>query len=242
MVGSIGKKRNVGTGPVGRALAGAFRVPHGCVAPLANMLDIGCRTRLALGHAKRSAKLIRDQRLPSTRIPRSIPKSKGFTLLEVLVVLSLVTILTGVVVLGFTGADTQQEVKGFAQRFAFRVELARQQALNSNREWGIYVEEQDYRFAEFSPDLGEWEEQSQRPFDATEVPGFVTLRIETEGVGELPFSDGEHLPQILVFSSGEVTPFTLYLEMPGDFEPWVVRSDGLSRARAQRESEGEEEA
>ena len=165
--------------------------------------------------------------------------SEGFTLVEVLVVVSLVSILTGVVVLGFTGADTQQEVKGFAQRFAFRVELARQQALNRNREWGIYVAEQDYHFAEFSPDLGEWEEQSQRPFDTIEVPDFVRLRIETEGVGELPF-ENEHLPQILVFSSGEVTPFTLYLEMPGDLEAWVVNSDGLSRARARRESEVEE--
>jgi general secretion pathway protein H len=174
-------------------------------------------------------------------VSRSIPGSRGFTLLEVLVVVSLVSILTGVVILGFTGADTQQAVKGYAQRFAFRIELARQQALNRNREWGIYVAEQDYHFAEFSPEAGKWEEQSQRPFDSIEVPEYVRLRIETEGVGELPFED-EDLPQILVFSSGEVTPFTLYLELPGDNEPWVVSTDGLSRARAQRESVFEEEA
>ena len=163
--------------------------------------------------------------------------ASGFTLLEVLVVVSLVSILTGVVVLGFTGADTQQEVKGFAQRFAFRVELARQQALNRNREWGIYVNEQSYHFAEFSPQEGAWELQSQRPFDDIEVPDLFSLRIETEGVGNLPFADGERLPQILVFSSGEVTPFAVYLEIPGDFEPWVVSSDGLSRAQVRRESE-----
>lgn len=167
-------------------------------------------------------------------------RPRGFTLLEVLVVVSLVSILTGVVVLGFTGADTQQEVKGFAQRFAFRVELARQQALNRNREWGIYVAEREYRFAEFSPDEGTWEVQTQRPFDTIDVPDIVRLRVETEGVGGLPFDD-EDLPQILVFSSGEVTPFTLYLELPGNLEPWVVRSDGLSRARARRESEQEAE-
>jgi type II secretion system protein H len=162
--------------------------------------------------------------------------SAGFTLLELLVVVSLASILTGVVVLGFTGADTQQQVKGYAERFAFRVELARQQALNRNREWGIYVEERAYSFAEFSPELGEWEERSQRPFDIIEVPDLVSLRIDTEGVGQLPFED-EDLPQILVFSSGEVTPFILYLEMPGDLEAWVVSSDGLSRSRAQHEGE-----
>ena len=76
----------------------------------------------------------------------------GFTLLELLVVITLVAILTGTVVLGFAGADTQQEIRGFAQRFAYRIELARQQALQRNREWGVYVEEQGYRFAEFDPD------------------------------------------------------------------------------------------
>ncbi|MCZ6710188.1 MAG: type II secretion system minor pseudopilin GspH [Gammaproteobacteria bacterium] len=166
-------------------------------------------------------------------------RSEGFTLLEVLVVVSLVSILTGVVVLGFTGADTRQAVKGHAMRFAFRVELARQQALTRNREWGIYIDDQEYRFAEFSPELGTWEERSQRPFDTVVVPEFVTLRIDTEGVGELPF-EAKQLPQILVFSSGEVTPFTLHLDMPGNLEPWVVSSDGLSRARAELHGESEE--
>jgi type II secretion system protein H len=157
----------------------------------------------------------------------------------VLVVVSLVSIMTGVVVLGFTGADTRQAVKGHAERFAFKVELARQQALTRNREWGIYIEDQEYRFAEFSPELGTWEELTQRPFDIVTVPEFVTLRIETEGVGELPF-ETKQLPQILVFSSGEVTPFTVHLDMPGNLEPWVVSSDGLSRSRAKLEGEAAE--
>lgn len=171
---------------------------------------------------------------------RAAHRQRGFTLLELLVVVSLVGILTGVVVLGFTGADTQQEIKGLAQTLAYRVELARQQALTRNREWGIYVDEQAYRFAEFVPEEGEWEEQSRRPFDTIDVPEHVTLRLETEGVGELPFADGERLPQILVFSSGEITPFTVYLEFADTRDPWVVTSDGLARARAVRASETRE--
>lgn len=164
-------------------------------------------------------------------------RQRGFTLLELLVVVSLVGILTGVVVLGFTGAETQQEIKGLAQTMAYRVELARQQALTRNREWGIYVEDQAYRFAEFLPEEGEWEDQSRRPFDVIEIPEHVSLRLETEGVGELPFAEGERLPQILVFSSGEMTPFTIFLEFADSRDPWVVTSDGLARARATRSSE-----
>ena len=161
--------------------------------------------------------------------------ARGFTFLELLVVVTLVAILTGTVVLGFAGADAQQEIKGFAQRFAYRVELARQQALQRNREWGVYVEEKGYRFAEFDPEVGEWIERSRRPFGNDELPDYLSLRLQTEGVGELPFGDADDLPRLLIFSSGEITPFTLLLRPEVDMAAWEVRSDGLSRARARRE-------
>lgn len=154
-------------------------------------------------------------------------------------VVTLVAILTGTVVLGFAGADVQQELKGFAQRFAYRIELARQQALQRNREWGVYVDEQGYRFAEFDPEVEEWIEQPGRPFGHGELPAYLSLQLETEGVGELPFADEESLPRLLVFSSGEITPFTLHLTPDQEVQAWLVSSDGLSRARAQRQSEVE---
>jgi general secretion pathway protein H len=175
----------------------------------------------------------------SSRNRPSAGQPRGFTFIELLVVVTLVAILTGTVVLGFTGADTQQEMKGFAQRFGYRIELARQQALQRNREWGVYVDEQSYRFAEYDPDLEEWLEQTGRPFAHPELPAYLRLRLETEGVGELPFADGEAVPRLLVFSSGEITPFTLYFSPEGEEPAWQVSSDGLSRSKAQRESEAE---
>ena len=80
--------------------------------------------------------------------------NSGFTLLEILVVMTIVAILTGTVILGFTGTSVEQDLKGAAQRMAMRVELARQQALQRNREWGIFIRDDGYEFAEFDPDQG----------------------------------------------------------------------------------------
>ncbi len=175
-----------------------------------------------------------DTRLPPPSRSRC---HRGFTLLEVLVVVVIVGILTGTVILGFTGADMEQELKGAAQRLAVRVELARQHALQRNREWGIYVRDESYAFAELDPETGSWIERSGRPFDQEDLPDAIRLRVATEGVGELPFADGEDLPQIVVFSSGEITPFTIMLEPDWDTIPWLVSSDGLSRAAASREGD-----
>ena len=161
----------------------------------------------------------------------------GFSLLELLVVIAIVGILTGTVILGFTGADLEQYLKGEADRFAIRVELARQHALQRNREWGIYVEEGGYRFAEFDPERGVWLERNQRPFNAVTPYDTITLRVETEG-DALPTTGVKDLPQIIVFSSGEITPFNLYFEPGWDSARWVVQSDGLSSATAEREDGG----
>ncbi|MCZ6853067.1 MAG: type II secretion system minor pseudopilin GspH [Gammaproteobacteria bacterium] len=162
---------------------------------------------------------------------------KGFSLLELLVVVAIVGILSGTVILGFTGADLEQYLKGEANRFAIRVELARQHSLQRNREWGIFIEEGGYRFTEFDPEQGIWVEKTERPF--TEVQPFdtITLRVEIDA-DTLPKSNGKGLPQIIVFSSGEITPFDLYFEPEWDSSPWVVQSDGLSPAAAERDDGG----
>lgn len=174
---------------------------------------------------------------PTPEAP-AIRQVAGFTLLEILVVMAIVGILTGTVILGFTGADVEQELKGAAQRLATRVEIARQHALQRNREWGIFINEDGYAFAEFDPEQGNWITREGRPFEQGDLPQAVELRLETDGAGELPFADGEDLPQIIVFSSGEVTPFTIYLEPDWDSPPWLVSSDGISRTAAEREGDG----
>lgn len=165
------------------------------------------------------------------------PSCSGFTLLEILVVIVIVGILTGTVIFSFTGADAEQRLRGAAHQLAGRVELARQHALQRNREWGIYVERTAYRFAEFNPETREWVVRSGRPFADTSMPQAIELRLRTEGVGELPFADGEDLPQIVVFSSGEITPFTIYLEPDWDTDTWLVTSDGIANASAAREGD-----
>ena len=163
------------------------------------------------------------------------PRPRGFTLLELLVVVVLVAILSGTVLLGFTGAAGEQRLRASAEQLAYRLELARHYALQRNREWGLYVEDDTVRFAEFDPEQARWIAQSQRPFGAEPaVPANVSLRVEAEGLARPPTVEGRSLPDLLLFSSGEVTPFSIRLEPDWDTATWVVRSDGLSTVRAVR--------
>ncbi len=169
----------------------------------------------------------------------------GFTLIEVLVVVLLVGILLSVVVTSFTGVDREQELRGYVERLALRIELARDKALQANKEWGVYVNEDGVSFAVFDDTNGEWMPQGGRHFTADSYSQTLDFDVEVESFeGNLVTLEGEAVdaedekkdfPTIVLFSSGETTPFTISLT-PKDWDsnPWQLASDGFSRTEVSR--------
>jgi general secretion pathway protein H len=154
----------------------------------------------------------------------------GFTLIEILVVVLVVSVLMGLVVGSFTGVDKEQELQGFAERLALKIEMARDKALQSNREWGVYIDKDGVRFAEFDEINAEWQDRIERPFNNDSYSQSVDIRVEaTEFEGQL-LGEEKELPKIVLFSSGETTPFEIEIE-PRDWDtrPWLLSSDGFGR-------------
>ncbi len=179
-------------------------------------------------------------------MPQQGVKRRGFTLIEVLIVVVLVSILMSVVVGTFTGTNREQVLLGFVERLSLRIEMARDRAVQSNREWGIYVERDDIRFAEFDHINNEWIEKTTRPFTRDPDSDGLEFKAEVEayaansgsagGLGSgLIEDDEDDIPQIILFSSGEVTPFELEI-VTSEWEspPWLLSSDGFSRTEHTR--------
>jgi len=160
-------------------------------------------------------------------------------------VVLLVSILMGVVVSSFTGVDQEQELRGYAERLAMRIELARDKALQANREWGAYVDQDGVRFAVFDEINGEWLPQAGRYFVAEDYSQTLDFTVEVESFeGHLATVEGDtvesgneenEFPQIILFSSGETTPFVISLQ-PKDWltAAWQLDSDGFSRTTLTR--------
>jgi type II secretion system protein H len=166
--------------------------------------------------------------------------SAGFTLLELLVVIVIIGVIAGTVVFRYMGGDREYRLRTEAERLALLLDLARDTAVARNEEWGLYVDGREYTFAVFDPDEGQWREQDERPFVARSLET-ATLGVKIEK-RELPTAargmGGAKAPSVVIFSSGEQTPFEIELKPDWETKPWRVHSDGLSRALAEREKAG----
>lgn len=77
--------------------------------------------------------------------PRST-RAHGFTLLEVLMVVLVVGILSAVVLLGLNPGGPERRLNDEAERLASLLSLASSEAVMQNREYGLHLEEDGYRF------------------------------------------------------------------------------------------------
>lgn len=191
--------------------------------------------------------------------PQLAARNAGFTFIEIFVVMAIIGILAGTVVLHSIGADHDRNLETEAQRIAALIELARAEAVSRNESWGLFVGETRYGFKIYDELDGSWRNARKNTFRTRNAPPDVAFSLQVEGLSRLnassnPFAgrprqpgtdeDGEtreDIPQVLIFASGEQTPFLIGVRMPGR-AAWSVTSDGISRTRASSASQSDDQA
>jgi general secretion pathway protein H len=160
---------------------------------------------------------------------RSDRNSRGFTLIEMLVVVVIIAITATLVVLsvGVTGRDGPLEKE--SERLYALVKYAREKAELQTREFGLFFHDNDYEFLTYDARKALWrsieEDESLR---LRELPAGLTLRLVVEGrpvvlkrrqedkkardEKEQEKLDRERIPHVMIFSNGDLTPFKLSVE------------------------------
>lgn len=154
------------------------------------------------------------------------PLARGFTLLEVLVVLVLIGIMTSFALLS-VGRSLPERLAEEAQRLAALTELQQQEAILNAEAHGIHFSSTGYTFLRQNS-RGRWQPPAPAgTLTAHNLPADMVLSLWVEGQpiflktpGQLPqvwlLPSGETTEFIAVFSAAEEAPATVRYRVTGD--------------------------
>lgn len=145
---------------------------------------------------------------------RTRPRASGFTLIEVMVVLTIIAVLAGMVALRFGNRGREVQHERELRRLQQAITLAAEEAIVQGRPYGLAISAREYRFCR--REQGSWKPiETDRGLNPHDLPENLLLQIDSE----LPQSssargDGEaegSCPMIRLFPSGEAEPLQLTL-------------------------------
>ncbi|MEO7324476.1 MAG: type II secretion system minor pseudopilin GspH [Dokdonella sp.] len=135
----------------------------------------------------------------------------GFTLIELLVVVVIIGVLAAALVISI-GGSTERELSNASDRFQALVGHACNQAELSGREIGISIAADGYTFSRLDRD--EWRAFGQDgELRARSWPRGLHVELTRAGRPLQLSIPGRESPQLVCFSSGELTPFDVTLAL-----------------------------
>jgi general secretion pathway protein H len=155
--------------------------------------------------------------------------AKGFTLIEILIVIVIISIVSSVALVTISGNKTKQ-VESFAKQLTRLITLAEQEAMLQPATLGLAFYQHSFQFFNYTPsEDNPWKAITTGSLGLHKIPEHIqlTLRVNNEG----KVLDGK--PHIFISESGDITAFTLTIANRGEKPAYVIRSDASGNVQTE---------
>lgn len=173
---------------------------------------------------------------------RNCRSLSGFSLIELLVVVTVIAIIVSITLLSLNIVGDDRQLRVEAQRIGSLLEAAQDEAVMQGREFGLEVMLDSYRFVEFDPFQSTWLElQADDIFRSRQLPDdiefdllledkLVLLSAEAQEIADDDSANTRnsrkpYAPHIMIFSSGESTPFELRVVKRSQQQVVILQGD-----------------
>lgn len=155
----------------------------------------------------------------------------GFTLIEILVVLFIISIVTTAALLSFRYNENKQ-LESFANELVQMLSLAEEQAILQPKVLGLRFRNQSFQFQSYENDA-QGKQKVWVPFEdailgTRTIPN--TIQVEVKMKNRLVEKKEEEVnsPQIIISNNGDLSPFIIYIGKRGQKPSYAIvgESDG----------------
>lgn len=154
--------------------------------------------------------------------------ARGYTLIEILVVLFIISIVTSVALLTISRNQNKQ-LETFANELAQTMSLAEEQAMLQSTVLGLRLDDHSFHFATMQQAIEGEKKTGWSPLQDTilgqhPIPSDIQLAVQVGGQ-KLGNDNSKPIPQVIISTNGEITPFTIYVGKKGEKPRFSITGD-----------------
>jgi general secretion pathway protein H len=165
-------------------------------------------------------------------------RSKGFTLVEILVVVVIIAVVISLTLLSVSATGRDSQLDEESRRLEGLVGLLHERALLEGRDFGLRIEPDAYEFVVYDARRNRWMMLDQeREYRHRNLPKGISFQLELDSQivvikpidRNLNSDEQPPGPQVAIAASGEGTPFRLTLQRDATQAKSSVDGDALGK-------------